>query len=202
MSLTLQDLTRPDGIQHLVAVTGGTSSFYNQPARAEGVRAVALNAIAQNPQMAHVKVKILPNLPNTFYNYDKRELLLGLVNPDALAHELEHANNIRQDSLYQSVLSAAQGVSRVNNIMALPTVLALRTFIQDPKRRDDILKTLSAASAAIAAPGLVEEASASVQAVKQSPHKMEAMKTLGPAFLAHLASSLAPTLTYQAGRIQ
>lgn len=202
MSFTLQDLTRPDGIQHLVAVTGGTASYYNQPARAEGMRAVALNAIAQNPQMAHVKVKILPNLPNTFYNYDKRELLLGLVNPDALAHELEHANNIRQNSLYQRVLSAAQGVSRVNNIMALPTVLALRTFIQDPERRDDILKTLSAASAAIAAPGLVEEASASVRAVKQSPHKMEAMKTLGPAFLAHLASSLAPTLTYQAGRIQ
>jgi len=202
MSLTLQDLTRAEGIQHLVAVTGGTRSFYNQPMKADGVRAVALNAIAQNPQMAHIKVKILPNLPNTFYNYDKRELLLGLVNPDALAHELEHANNLRQESLYQKVLSAAQGVSRINNVMALPTVLALRTFIKDQNRRDDILKTLSAASAAIAAPSLVEEASASLRAIQQSPHKLEAMKTLGPAFMAHLASSLAPTLTYQAGRIQ
>jgi len=202
MSFTVQDLTQPEGLRHLIAVTGGTQSVYNRPDQALGMAEVATRAIAKNPNLAHLKVKILPNLHNTFYNYDKREILLGLTNPAALAHELEHANNIQQESLYANVLRAAQGVARVNNVMAMPTVMALRTFLRDEQKRDDILKTLSALSAAVAAPGLVEEASASARAMSESPMKGEAIKTLGPAFLAHLASSMAPTLVYQAGRMK
>jgi hypothetical protein len=202
MSFTVADLTRPEGLQHLIAVTGGTRSVYNRPDQALGIAEVAHTAIQKNPNLAHLKVKILPNLHNTLYNYDKRELLLGLANPAALAHELEHANNIQQDSLYANVLRAAQGVSRINNVMAVPTVMALRTFLQDAQRRDDVLKTLSAISAAVAAPVLVEEAAASAQAMRDSPLKGEAIKTLGPAFMAHLASSMSPTLIYQAGRMK
>jgi len=199
--MTLQDLTQPEGLKHLLQVTGGTQSFYNHPSRIQGVQHVAENAIKTNPNMAHLKVRIMPNLPNAYYNYDKGEVILGLVNPDALAHELGHANNLRQEGIYTKVLSAAKGVARFNNMMAVPTMIALRLFIQDKDRRDDILKTLSAFSAAAAAPGLVEEAAASAQALKNSPDKLRAMGTLGPAFLAHAASSFAPSLIYQAGRL-
>lgn len=199
--MTLQDLTQPEGIQHLLSVTGGTDSFYNHPSRAEGVRQVAISAIKTNPQMAHLKVRVMPNLPNAYYNYDKGEVILGLVNPDALAHELGHANNLRQDGIYSKVLKAANGVARINNMLAVPAMLALRVFIQDKDKRDDILKALSAISAAAAAPGLVEEAAASASALRHSPDKLRAMGTLGPAFLAHAASSFAPSLIYQAGRL-
>lgn len=199
--MTLQDLTRPEGIDHLLAVTGGTNSFYNHPTRAEGVRQVAMSAIQTNPNMAHVKVRVMPNLPNAYYNYDKGEVILGLVNPDALAHELGHANNLRQEGIYAKVLKAANGVARLNNMLAVPAMLALRMFVQDKNKRDDVLKTLAAISAAAAAPGLLEEAAASASALRHSPNKLRAMGTLGPAFLAHAASSVAPSLIYQAGRL-
>lgn len=199
--MILQDLTQPEGIQHLLKVTGGTQSFYNHPSRAEGVRQVAINAIQANPNMAPTPVRILPNLPNAFYNYDKKEIVLGLVNPAALAHELGHANNLNQEGLYQKVLHAANGIARANNMLALPTMLALRTFIQDEDKRNDILKTLAAISVATSAPGLLEEVAASAQAMKNSPDRMRALGTLGPAFLQHAASSFAPALIYQAGRM-
>jgi hypothetical protein len=198
--LTLQDLTTPAGINHLVDVTGGTQSFYNQPQRAYGVMDVANSAIQANPNLKHLKVRVMPNLPNAYYNYDKHEIIMGLVNPDALAHELGHANNLKQEGLYNKVLRVANGVARVNNLAAVPTMLALRFLIQDPDRRDDILKTLAAVSAAAAAPGLLEEASASVGGIRHSPNKLKAMGTMLPGFMAHMATSMAPALIYQAGR--
>jgi len=198
--MKLQDLTTPEGINELVAVAGRTKSYYNQPQSADQVMEVAAQAIAQNPNLAHLSIKILPNFPNAFYNYDKGELLLGLINPSALAHELGHANNLRQQGLYQKVLRAAQGITRANNVLALPTVLALRTFIQDPQRQDDILKTLAAISAAAAAPELLEETTASLSAIKNHPNRAQAIATLGPALLAHYASGMAPAAVYQLGR--
>lgn len=201
MTVTLKDLAETEGIQHLISVTGGPSSYYSTPDRAMGIQTVAQRAIAKNPNLAHTKVRIMPNLPNAFYNFDKGEILLGQVEPVGLAHEIEHADNIRQEGLYRKVLKAAQGITRVNNVVAMPTVLALRTFIRDEDKRNDILKTLSAISAAAAAPVLMEEAQASLQAIRSSPRKAEAVKTLGPAFMAHVLSNMAPALKYQAGRL-
>lgn len=200
MTLKLKNLATAEGVQHLIAVTGGPTSYYNTSTRAQGVQQVAQRAIENNPNLAHTTVRILPNVSNAFYNFDKGELLLGQVEPIGLAHEIEHANSVRQEGLYQKVLKAAQGITRLNNVAALPTVLALRTFIQDNERRNDILKTLSALSAAAAAPVLMEEAQASLHAIKTSPHRVNAAKTLGPAFLAHVLSGMSPALTYQAGR--
>lgn len=201
MSLTLADLTQPEGLREVVNATGGTRSFYNQPEKAYGLAEVAHNAITRNPQLAQVRVRLVPNLPNAFYNYDKGEILLGVTNPAILAHEIEHADNIRQRSLYSQMLRVAEGISRLNNVIALPTMLALRTFLNDPERRDDVLKTLAGLSAAVAAPGLAEEASATTRAITHQPGKrLEMLKTLGPAYMAHLARSMAPAFIYQAGR--
>jgi hypothetical protein len=185
----------------VVNATGGTRSFYNQPEKAFGLAEVAHSAITRNPQLAQVRIKLMPNLPNAFYNYDKGEILLGITNPAVLAHEIEHADNIRQQSLYGKMLRVAEGITRLNNVAALPTMLALRAFLNDPERRDDILKTLAGLSAAVAAPGLAEEASATTRALAHHPgRRLEMLKTLGPAYMAHLARSMAPSLIYQAGR--
>ena len=200
MTLVLADLTQPEGLQTVIQATGGTRSFYNQPGKLEELATVAKNAIARNANLAQVRVQVVPNLPNAFYNYDKGEILLGITNPAVLAHEIEHADNIRQNSMYSNMLRVAEGVARLNNVMALPTMLALRVFMQDPEKRDDILKTLAGLSAAAAAPGLVEEASASMNALKHNPNRIEMLKTLAPAYMMHLARSMQPTLTYQLGR--
>lgn len=199
--MTLGDLATPAGINYLVDVTGGTQSFYNQPDRAQGVMDVVQSAIQTNPNFKHLKVRVMPNLPNAYYNYDKHEIILGLVNPDALAHELGHANNLKQEGLYNKVLRVANNVARINNVVALPTMLALRFMIQDPEKRDDILKTLAAVSVAASAPGLLEEATASASGLRHSPNKLRAMGTMLPGFMAHMATSMAPSLIYQAGRL-
>lgn len=200
MTMTLKDLMDVEGIQQLITQTGGVNSYYNVPERAVGVQHVIQRVIKQNPNLAHTKVRIIPNLPNAFYNFDKGEILLGEVEPIGLAHEIEHANNVQQTGLYHKVLKAAQGAARINNIAALPTILALRTFINDKERRHDVLNTLSALSAAAIAPILVEEAQASLRALDLYPDKTKAMKTLGPAFMAHVLSNISPTLTYQTGK--
>jgi hypothetical protein len=197
--LKLKDLTHVGGIDTLVRVTGGTRSFYNQPERAQAVMQVAQDAITRNPSIAHTVVRIVPNLNNAFYNYDHNEFILGITNPDVLAHELAHADNLRQATLYQKVLSAANGITRLNHVAALPTVLALRAFIKDPDRRKDILKTLSALSAAASAPIIAEEMSASMQALLQSPDKLQALKTLGPALGTHMLTHMLPSTTYDIG---
>jgi hypothetical protein len=148
VTLTLQDLTSPQGLQHVVNATGGTQSFYNRPDQALGLAEVAHNAIQRNPALAGVKIRLMPNLPNAIYNFDKGEILLGITNPAALAHEIEHADNIQQQSLYANVLRVAEGIARLNN----------------PGRR------------------------------------LEMLKTLGPAYAMHLARSMGPSFTYQAGR--
>lgn len=201
MSLTLADLTSARGIREVVDVTGGTRSFYNQPENGMGLAEVAHRAIQRNPALGSVRVRVVPNLPNAFYNYDKGEILLGIVNPAVLAHEIEHADNIRQDGMYSKLLRVAQSVARINSSLALPTVLALRAFVHDDDKRDDILKTLAGLSAAVAAPGLAEEASATTRALKNNPgSRLQMLKTLGPAYMAHLARSLTPQLIYQVGR--
>jgi plasmid stabilization system protein ParE len=200
MKLTLADLATPEGVAVVVQATGGTNSFYNQPQQGEGLRTVAEAAIAKTPNLGRVPVRVVPNLPNAFYNYERGEIILGIVNPAVLAHEIEHARNIQQEGLYRKMLRVAEGVTRLNNLAAMPAVLGLRTFLDDESKRDDILKTLAGLSAAVAAPGLVEEASASLQALKKHPDKLEFSKTLAPAFMAHLMHRMSPVLTYHMGR--
>lgn len=200
MSLVLQDLATDEGLDQLITETGGPRGFYGMSPRREGIRSVVTDALRRHPHIAQTKIRILPNLPNAFYNFDRGEILLGLVEPIGLAHELEHADSVRQEGLYRNVLRAAQGISRVSNIVALPTVLGLRLFLHDPDRRNDILKTLSAVSAAAAAPVLLEEGQASYHALQNYPDKREALRVLGPAFLAHLKANLSPVVTYQMGR--
>ena len=151
--------------------------------------------------MANTQVRIMPNIANAYYDYENNEILLGLVNPDALAHELGHAENLKQKGLYTKILRVAQGVAKINNIAAVPVMLGLRTMVKDEDTRNDILSALSAVSSAVAAPLLLEEASASYQALHNAPDKLQALKTLAPAFLAHAGMSLAPVGIYQAGKI-
>ena len=199
--MILQDLATDRRLKHLLNVTGGTESFYNDPDRLEGVRTVVQKAIAERPSAARIKVRVMPSLANAYFDYENQEILLGLVNPDALAHELGHAENLKRKGFYTNVLRAAQGVSKINNIAAIPVMMSIRTMVKDEETRNDILNTLAAVSSAVAAPQLLEEMSASFSALQKAPDKIQALKTLVPAFLSHAGVSLAPVGIYQVGKL-
>ncbi len=96
-------------------------------------------------------------------------------------------------------MTAAKGLAELNSIAAIPIMLALRAF-SPPDQRQDILQTLAGLSAAAAGPNLMEEASASANAIMGSDDKLRTAGKLLPAFGQHAISSLIPMLLYQLDR--
>lgn len=197
---TLKDLATPEGAAALARRVGGVESFYQEgPGAAQAVADLVKKQIAEKPELANIKARIQPGILGGYYPRDDT-ITLGVSNPAVAAHEIGHAKNIRDSKLYGKLLQAANSLARTNNVVALPAMLALRAFVGDESTRNEIFNILSGASAAIAAPGLIEEMSASIDAVKQAPDKLKALKTLVPAFLHHAVTSTMPVGIYQLGR--
>ena len=196
---TIPSLTTRPGLGALTQRLGGVPSFFHEPEQASAVAETVKRHLADDPRLKDVRLLIRRGLTGGYF--PRRDTIaLGVVNPAVVGHELAHAKNLRRAKVYDKILMAAQGVSRLNNTASIPAMLAIRTLVKDRDTRNEILNVLSGVSAAVAAPGLVEELSASVDAVKHAPDKLQAIKSLVPAFLTHVASSLAPVGVYQLGR--
>jgi hypothetical protein len=196
---TIQSLTTRPGLGALSRGLGTVSSFYHEPEQIADVAETVRRHLKDDPRLKDVKLRVQRGIQGGYF--PKRDLVtLGVVNPAVVGHELGHAKNLRQSRVYGKILMAAQGVANVNNTLAVPAMLAIRGLVGDKDVRREILNILSGASAAVAAPGLVEEVSASVDAVKFAPNKLQAVKSLIPAFLTHAVSSLAPVGIYQLGQ--
>lgn len=197
---TLQQLATPEGASALARLVGGVDSFYQEgPESAKDVVELLKSEITKDPRLADIKARIQPGILGGYYP-SSDTITLGVSNPAVAAHELGHAKNIRNSKIYGKILQAANSVARTNNVVALPAMLALRAFVGDEDTRNEIFNILSGASAAIIAPGLIEEMSASFDAVKNAPDKLKALKSLVPAFLHHAASASIPVGIYQLGR--
>lgn len=197
---TIQSLTTAPGLGMLARRLGGVSSFYHKPESIAGVAETVKNFLRSDPRLKDVKLQVRPGTQGGYYP-GQDLVTLGVVNPAVAGHELAHAHNLRKARVYGKVLQAAQGVASVNNVAALPAMLAIRTLVGDPDTRREVFNILSGVSAAVAAPGLVEEMGASVEAVKNAPDKLQAVTSLIPAFLTHAVHSMKPTLIYQAGKL-
>lgn len=197
---TLKGLATSAGLASLTKKLRGVDSFYHEgPESTSEIQEVVRRMIREDPSLSSVKVRATPGIPGG-YLPGKDLMALGVLNPAVVAHELAHAKNIRKSKIYSKILGAATGVARLNNTAAIPAMLALRAFIGDKDKRDEVLQILSGASAAVAAPELAEELSASMEALRVVPHKLKAVKTLLPAFLHHTVHSMTPTAIYQFGK--
>lgn len=196
---TIKQLTTPGGLSALSDSLSDVSSYYNEPENLAAVKQTVQSFIRANPDLANVGLKVQPGIHGA-YHPEKDYAVAGVINPAVVGHELGHAKNLRKTRLYNKILQAARGVASVNNVVALPAMLSLRAFVDDENTRNEVLNILSGTSAAVAAPGLVEELSASIEAMKHAPNKWQATKTLGPAFLQHAAHALMPTALYQLGK--
>lgn len=121
---------------------------------------------------------------------------LSSADPDVLAHEAEHSRTLRGGGgFYGDVLNLSKTMTEFGNIAALPVILGMRAFIDDPDTRKNVLKTLAGVTALAALPNILEEGRASVRAATRSPATMDSVSTLLPAFGEHaLEGALAPAL--------
>jgi len=196
---TIQSLTTQRGLGNLFRELGSVSSFYNEPQQLPAVAETIQRFFQDDPRLKDVKLQVRRGAQGGYFP-QKDLITLGVVNPAVVGHELGHAKNIRNSRVYGKILMAAQGIADTNNKVAVPAMLAIRGLVRNKDLRREILNILSGASAMAAAPGLVEEMSASVEAVKNAPNRLQAVKSLIPAFLTHAVSSLTPVGVYQLGK--
>lgn len=195
MSFPLKALTSDAGTESLSRSAGGAS-----PEALARIRELVKNQLAKHPELKDIQVQPRENFNNASYRFTDQTLTSGLADPDVIAHELGHAQNLHDAPVYQKLLLAAKGLAAINQRAAVPVMLGLRAFVSDPHKRDDILSTLAGLSVATAAPGLLEEASASANAIINSDDKLRTAKRLVPALGSHAVHDLIPALLYQIDR--
>lgn len=196
----LKNLTSNSGLAELGERLRGVDSFFHEGRSAlPQIKELIRRELENDPRLEDIKIKITPGLHGAYFP-GKDAIALGVVNPAVVAHELGHAKNLRQSKVYSKILSVANNMARLNNTAAIPAMLAIRALVKDKDVRNEIFNILTGASAALMAPGLAEELSASIDAVKYAPSKLQAIKTLGPAFIHHLLSASMPIGVYQFGK--
>lgn len=191
-TLKLKDLATEGGVAELAKQLKTKAD----PTVLERLRAVVAKVLAKHPDLAGTAVNPKPGLNNAFYNFDQKAVTTGLLDPDVLAHEMGHAQNTAEAKAYQTLLRSARGLSALNQTAALPVMLGMHAFLGDGARKDAV-NTLAGVSAALAGPILMEEASASANAVMNSDDKLQTLKRVLPALGAHSVNSLLPALLYQ-----
>ena len=189
--LTVRDLATDQGVAELAKQLSANLT----PDQINQVKRAIAASLSKHPQLASIPVVGQKGLNNAFYNFAQNRVTTGLMNPDVLGHELGHAVNTQKSDAYQKLLLATRGISFLEQHAAIPVMLGLQAFVGAEKRKD-ILRTLAAASSANAAPQLNEELSASIEALLNSPDKLQAAKTLIPAFGSHALQKLWPTIAY------
>ncbi len=196
-SVSLSSLGNSLGIMRMKAALKDATGFFQEgPEQLEQVKSLVEEELKSDPSLKDVKVVFAPGTSGA---YDPRTdtIYLGVINPAVLAHEIGHAKNIRGTSIYRNLLRAGGLANTVSATMALPTTLALRAFMEDRKKRNEILNVLTTLTAVSAAPTLSEELSASMDAVRHSDSKLQAVKSLLPAYLSYLGTTAIPIGIYQ-----
>lgn len=197
---TLQNLATTSGLSGLQKSLGNVESFYHEGAEAlPAIQRLIKEEIESDPRLADIKIRATPGLHGGYFP-GRDTIALGVINPAVVAHELGHAKNLRKSNIYRKILMTANRVAQINNTAALPAMLAIRALVTDKDTRNEVLNILTGVSAAVAAPGLAEELSASLDAIKHAPNKLQAIKTLLPAFIHHSLSAAVPVGVYQLGK--
>lgn len=196
---TIQSLTTRPGVETLARRLQRASGYFHEPDQAQYISPTVLRFLETDPRLRNVRLRHQLGSVGS-YHPQTDTVSVGVSNPAVVGHELGHARNMRDAPVYSKLVQAVQRAANVSTAISLPAMLAIRALVSDPDTRREVFNIASGASAMLAAPGLVEEIAASVDAVKHAPDKLQAIKTLAPAFLTHVVHNLAPTAIYQFGK--
>jgi len=196
-SVSLSSLANSWGIMRMKMALKDASGFFQEgEEQLAAVKQLVAEEIENDPSIKDIKVVFSPGTSGA---YDPRTdtIYIGVINASVLGHEIGHAKNIRNTSVYRGLLGGAGLANSVATAAALPTTLALRAFMEDRKKRNEIFNILTTLTAMSAAPVLAEELSASMDAVRHSDSKLQAVKSLLPAYLSYLGTTAVPIGIYQ-----
>lgn len=195
MGILLSALTSSSGANSLARVLGSVS-----PQDTSRLKALVERVLAKRQDLGGVQVQPSPGMgENASFNHAKNLLSTGSSNPDYMAHELGHAENTVGNDAYRKLLTVTRGLLALSDRASIPLMLGLRAFAS-PQKRQDVLNTLAGFHASMAAPGLMEEASATANAIINSDDKIKTLAALAPAFGSHAIHDLLPILAYQVDR--
>ena len=183
----------------MYVVTSKTNSFFNKTLEESGrIKLVAATYIQKHPELANLKVSVVPSFPNAFYNTGKQEFTVGLFNADIIAHELEHALSTWNAPGYMHLLGASKMLTHLSNMItpALAMGGAIAKTSTDSKDNKDkvniLMSALTAFHTAVALPLLFEEGRANFKAILNSPEKLKAFSTLAPAYATYILGAGMP----------
>jgi hypothetical protein len=192
----LSSLGTAHGLARLSQELGTDDSSSSSAAE---VQDIILRQLEENPELADLPIRLQPGIPGGYFP-GQESVSIGVLDPDVMAHELGHAKNLRHTQIYSKLLDVTGKLSKINKYIALPAMLTIRALVSNPEARNELMNTLTSVSAMIAAPGLAEEMSASLDATRQANDKGRALRRLIPAFLKHMVAASTPATIYQSGK--
>jgi hypothetical protein len=209
----LSHIARPSGLLDLAHFLDKTENTLSADDQAQ-LHAFIRKEISDVPRLRDVQIaQVDSDRPVGFYNPRSNTITTNTkASIPVMAHELEHAKRLGQNSVYrklvdissqltgfneQVVRPAAEGAEVATKKKFLPYMSGLAKLTipasigaalllkDNPVLRNKVLGAMAAATAVAAVPRIYEEVQATRHALNYVPDKMEAVKTLAPGAIAY-----------------
>ena len=114
---------------------------------------------------------------------------------------LQQVSQASNAGMPEKIWAAGNVITDANQKAALPTMLALRSLIEDPQKRNSIQQVLSQLSALAAMPSVGARAADAATRVFNSSNPLEELAEVAPATIAKSVGDLGPSILYQLGQL-
>jgi hypothetical protein len=155
--------------------------------------------LASYPRLAKTRLRVGPTgMGGGAYLPDKNVVSVDRPDLAIMGHELGHAKSIQSSGeAYKLLQNISRRLWKLNTLVALPAAAAVAALVAPGAAQAQAFNRLTAASIGLAAPVLVEEAGASLDAMSHVPDKLHATAKLLPGFASYVAMAAVPPVVYQ-----
>lgn len=193
---TLGTLAQPSGLERLQQQLSEAAQPIDDTRR-EALRALVSSELARHPQLNETRIRIGETGAPGAYFPGADLIAVESASPALIGHELGHAASMKNAGpAYKKIQDISREIARIQKYTTIPTALALSALLKGSATAK-ALNLLSLVSAGTALPMLVEEAGATVDAIRNVPDKMQAVKELLPGFVRYTALAAFPPIVYQ-----
>ena len=195
---TLGTLAQPSGMGQLREHMQATHDPLD-PAQLQEIGQFLREELQDSPALAKTRFRVGPTgLGGGAYLPQQNLVSVDEPKIPVMAHELGHAKSISTaSSAYKTLQSISRKLWKINTLGALPAAAAVAALIAPGAAQAQAFDRLTAISIGLAAPTLLEEAGASLDAMQHVPDKMEGLKYMVPGFATYAAMAAIPPIVYQ-----